>query len=126
LNDIFVLLLIAYDFEAFVGNTGGYIGLFLGYALLQIPAIIFYMVTWCYNYFFKWDKANVLHKHNDEKTQANENFSPFQLLPGIPKHPISNPGIVDNIKVVNILKTLVRQEVQNQLKKDPQAINFNV
>ena len=121
-----ILFYVAYDFEAFVGNTGGYIGLFLGYALLQIPGILFYMITWCYNYFFKWDKANVRSENIDEKTNANEKISPFQLLPGVMKHSISNPGIVDNMKYVNILKTLVRQEVQNELKKDPQPINCNV
>ena len=84
------------------------------------------MITWCYNYFFKWNKANVGHEKNDEKTQANEMISPFQLLPGVPKHSIYNPANVENMKCVNILKTLVRQEVQHQLKKGPQEINYNV
>ena len=121
-----ILLYVAYDFEAFVGNTGGYIGLFLGYALLQIPGILFYMITWCYNYFFKWDKANVRAENSHENTPVNEKISPFQLLPGVVKYSISNAGTVDNMKYVNIIKTLVRQEVQKQLKKDPQAINCNV
>ena len=30
----------AYDIESFVGNTGGYIGLFLGYALLALPGYL--------------------------------------------------------------------------------------
>ena len=29
-----------YNFESLVGNAGGYLGLFLGYALLQLPEFI--------------------------------------------------------------------------------------
>ena len=29
-----------YNFESLIGNAGGYLGLFLGYALLQLPAFI--------------------------------------------------------------------------------------
>jgi len=117
---------VAYDLEAFVGNSGGYIGLFLGYALLQIPGMLCYMITWCYKYFLKWMKANVNNENNDETTQEIENISTFQVLPGLTTDSISNPGIVNHLKYLNYLKTLVRQEVQNQLKKDPQEINCNV
>ena len=119
-----ILLFVAYDFEAFVGNTGGYIGLFLGYALLQIPGIVFHMIAWFYNYFFKRDKASVRDENIVQTT--NENTSPFQLLPGVTKHSIPNQGIVDNIKYVTILKTLIRKEVQNQLKNNSQEVNYNV
>ena len=30
----------AYDFQSLIGNAGGYIGLFLGYAILQLPELI--------------------------------------------------------------------------------------
>ena len=36
----------AYDLESLVGNVGGYMGLFLGYALLQLPALC--MILWSF------------------------------------------------------------------------------
>ena len=32
------------DFHSLVGNIGGYLGLFMGYAIVQIPALIFLIV----------------------------------------------------------------------------------
>ena len=42
----YILLFIcrAIDFQALVGNIGGYIGLLLGYSLLQIPDLITWIV----------------------------------------------------------------------------------
>ena len=39
----------AYDSEMLVGNIGGYLGLFLGYAILQIPALLSKAKKW-----FEW------------------------------------------------------------------------
>ena len=121
-----MFLFLAYDFEAFVGNTGGYIGLFLGYALLQIPGILLYLITRCYNVFFKWDKSNVRSQYIDEKEQMPENSNPFQISPGASKASTQFPGTIDNAKYVKILKFLVKQEVQNQLKNNSPEINYNV
>ena len=121
-----MFLFLAYDFEAFVGNTGGYIGLFLGYALLQIPGILLYLITRCYNFFFKWDKSNVRSQYIDEKEKINENSNPFQHLPGVPKGSTHTLGTIDNAKYVKMLKFLVKQEIQNQLKNKSPEINYNV
>ena len=37
---IYILVLKAYDIEDLIGYVGGYIGLFLGVALMQIPRLI--------------------------------------------------------------------------------------
>ena len=37
----------AIDIQALIGNVGGYIGLVLGYSLLQIPGLIISIVTQC-------------------------------------------------------------------------------
>ena len=36
----------AYTLEGLVGNTGGYIGLFLGYALSQLPTSVASLLTY--------------------------------------------------------------------------------
>ena len=33
----------AFSFQSFIGNAGGYIGLFLGYALLHLPDLILFL-----------------------------------------------------------------------------------
>ena len=38
----------AYDVQSLIGNAGGYIGLFLGYALLQLPEFIVMVCGWIY------------------------------------------------------------------------------
>ena len=36
----------AFDIESLIGNAGGYLGLFTGYAILQLPSLIFLTVGW--------------------------------------------------------------------------------
>ena len=40
----------AYNFQNLVGNGGGYIGLFLGYSIVQLP----YMLLWAFNWMKKF------------------------------------------------------------------------
>ena len=54
----------AYDIESFVGNVGGYIGLFLGYSLLCIPSWISKVL--------RKDKKTRIERLNDNETQRNE------------------------------------------------------
>ena len=37
----------AFDVQSMVGNAGGYIGLFLGYALIQLPDALASIFRWC-------------------------------------------------------------------------------
>ena len=57
------------DFQALIGNIGGYIGLCLGYSLLQVPDFLLVLVSQIKNY--------ILHKQNkkmkvDEDTVVTE------------------------------------------------------
>ena len=54
----------AIDFQALVGNIGGYIGLLLGYSLLQIPEFI----TWV---MFKFKRYFNRSSNIDEQTKGN-------------------------------------------------------
>ena len=87
------MIFIAYDFEAFVGTSGGYIGLFLGYALLQVPGMLLYLVTWCRNLFFKWNKGNVRSVMMNKMAETNEKTSTDQDLSGV-----GPPSIPDDIR----------------------------
>ena len=49
----------AYTFMSLIGNVGGFVGLLLGYALVQIPGTVFVV----YNY-FKTESAQMLRKRN--------------------------------------------------------------
>ena len=36
----------AYSFQSLIGNAGGYLGLFTGYSILQLPGIVSWVVKW--------------------------------------------------------------------------------
>ena len=38
----------SFDIESLIGNAGGYLGLFTGYALLQLPNLVFLVLRWIY------------------------------------------------------------------------------
>ena len=42
----------AFDIQSLIGNSGGYLGLFTGYAVLQLPNLVYLMVKWIYKTFF--------------------------------------------------------------------------
>ena len=66
----YILLFIcrAIDFQALVGNIGGYIGLLLGYSLLQIPEFI----TWVMFKFERYFGRSSNKDHGiDEQTKEN-------------------------------------------------------
>ena len=44
----------AFDFQSLVGNAGGYVGVFLGVALLQLPRFLISV----YNYIKQWFRRN--------------------------------------------------------------------
>ena len=43
----------AYDFEYLVGNVGGYIGMFLGYAISNLPRFFLDIITFTKKYFYQ-------------------------------------------------------------------------
>ena len=110
----------AYDFEAFVGNTGGYIGLFLGYALLQIPGIIIYVLTWCGHFLFSWDKPDLNPRKTEEIVHTAGSMKLLNHLPQISVAPLV-PMIAkldeEETKVTSKLQHLIRKEIEVQLKK---------
>ena len=58
----------AIDFQALIGNIGGYIGLLLGYSLLQIPEFI----TWVMFKFKRYFDTSANRDHSiDEQTKGN-------------------------------------------------------
>ena len=100
-----------YDFEAFVGNIGGYIGLFLGYALLQIPGILFSLLTWCGKYFFKWSRTVVLPTEIYEQTQNVSDGKSSETFQETYKP-------IKEIKInINTIRNIIKLEVEKQLKK---------
>ena len=38
-----IVLVRAFDIQTLIGNAGGYIGLFLGHTVLQIPGFLYYL-----------------------------------------------------------------------------------
>ena len=65
----------AYNFENLVGDVGGYLGLFLGYAVAEVPSTIFVLVVSLKRWFTRCLKKKVLvssKKHSSE----NGNISP--------------------------------------------------
>ena len=114
------LFIPAYDFEAFVGNTGGYIGLFLGYALLQIPGIIIYVLSWCGHFLFRWDKPDLNPRKTEEIVHTAGSMKLLNHLPQISVAPLV-PMIAkldeEETKVTSKLQHLIRKEIEVQLKK---------
>ena len=58
--------------------------------------------------------------------EKNEETCSGQDLSGVATASICTLGTFNDMKDVNILKTLIKQEVKNQLKNNPQAMNVNV
>ena len=57
----------AYDMETFVGNAGGYIGLFLGYSLMCIPKLIAKIFLKAKEY--RENRANKISSNTDESDE---------------------------------------------------------
>ena len=60
------------DFENFVGNSGGYIGLFVGYSILQAPDLIFAFYVLLRRLVDKWILRSS-HSRNSSFTHPEEN-----------------------------------------------------
>ena len=58
----------AFNFESLVGNVGGYLGLFLGYALLNVPKLIQEAYDWVKNRFKNKNAKAITIVHSDVET----------------------------------------------------------
>ena len=60
----------AYDIEGFVGNAGGYVGLFLGYALLSLPKYLVQALGAIKTIMEGWLKKDNRRKDSRDSTQG--------------------------------------------------------
>ena len=101
----------AIDFNALIGTIGGYIGLFLGYSILQIPDFLTQMAT---NVSMIWSKRKHKRKVEPLPIKIDENCQ-FTVNDPVLKPNVSNEEIVGIVKHVlisqnNILERLVKLE----------------
>ena len=54
----------AYDIQSLIGNAGGYIGIFLGYTICQLPSVIIDTWHWLNEYFLGFFHRNSIKKIN--------------------------------------------------------------
>ena len=55
----------AYDVQSLIGNAGGYIGIFLGYTICQLPAVMFDACRWIKNVFEIFFQKNSSKRRNN-------------------------------------------------------------
>ena len=90
----------AYDIESFVGNAGGYIGLFLGYSLMCIPNWISKMIHKA-----KENKMARLNKNKTTQTEGDESSNSST----------ENPTVCQESNKQNF--GTVQRDVQSKLQK---------
>ena len=79
----------AYTLDDLVGMIGGYLGLFLGYALVQIPLLLSILLKWTNQL---WEKNisrnkidNLTSQHQTKDTKSKENDEDAKRTEGLPK-----------------------------------------
>ena len=79
----------AYTLDDLVGMIGGYLGLFLGYALVQIPLLVSILLKWTNRL---WEKNisrnkidNLTSQHQTKDTKSKENDEDAKRTEGLPK-----------------------------------------
>ena len=93
----------AIDINALIGTIGGYIGLFLGYSILQIPDFVFQVITRYSNNKTKIQKNKEI-KISPTKVNIQSKFATEDIT--------LKPDI-SNEEVVNIIQSFIRG--QNKL-----------
>ena len=66
-----IVLVRSFDVQTLIGNAGGYIGLFLGYTLLQLPGFVYYLWKEL-KHIFKAENRKRQIGHKNEKLLENE------------------------------------------------------
>ena len=112
----------AYDLESFVGNTGGYIGLFLGYALLSLPAFVATLYRTITRRVKEWQEKLDIQNHKNGRETTLESVSTMVEMPCL-----ENEHDIDK-KVTAILKIMTtiseRQgKLENKLSDMQTSIN---
>ena len=96
----------AFNFESLVGNVGGYLGLFLGYAVAEIPASL----VVAYISLKKWAVAHLKWRKNDvNQDMLVDNFQLQQLDKQTKLDPIMKYILDSNAKIFAEIKDLKDQ-----------------
>ena len=90
----------AYSIEDLVGDIGGYLGLFLGFSLLQIPQLLFKI----YFLIAGWLSRNKLNMSHTRKKEHTEGV--FEVLPTSAAEEI-NKRIEQNIADISLIKKMI-------------------
>ena len=93
----------AYDLESFVGNTGGYIGLFLGYALLSLPAFIATLFGTVKRRIEDWKQKAGSERHKNTRDNATESFSAMIEIPNVENEKDLDKKVAVMLKIINTL-----------------------
>ena len=73
-----IVLVRAFDIQTLIGNAGGYIGLFLGHTLLQLPGFIYFLWKKLKR-LFKSENRNGQKEHKNDKPEYNSTYDEKQL-----------------------------------------------
>ena len=90
----------AYSIEDLVGDIGGYLGLFLGFSLLQIPELLFKIYFLIAGWFSR-NKLNMSHSKKKEQTEGV-----LEVLPTSAAEEI-NKRIEQNIADISVIKKMI-------------------
>ena len=96
----------AYDFESFVGNTGGYIGLFLGYALLSLPTFIATLYRTITRKIKDWKQQVNSERHKNTRGTVHDTLSAMIEIPNLEKEKDFITKKILYKKVILILKIM--------------------
>ena len=108
----------AIDIQNLVGNVGGYIGLCLGYSMLQIPDLVLLIATSIKRSFGKIQKKqqniplNSLHITSRRKNQSKQNDLTLKDL----KQNTSEEGLSLTIEVEKLIEKVYRLEKLSKMK----------
>ena len=75
-----------FDIQALIGNAGGYIGLFIGYALIGIPEVLKTLTNQIKSLFKRESSVKIMvqNSRNDTETRANS-YAPYDTTNDVRK-----------------------------------------
>lgn len=117
----------AYDLEGFVGNTGGYIGLFLGYAILTLPMFIFSLYRAIIEKKEDWEPKIIDQRNENCKNNEQDSNSLMMHMPSPDNGHDIDKTISSMLKVIEAISKRQEKsernvsEIQNVLSKKRQS-----
>ena len=93
----------AYDLESFVGNTGGYIGLFLGYALLSLPSFIATLYGTIRKRVQAWQEKWEIQNHKNGRETTLESVSTMVEMPSLENEHDIEKKVTAILKIVTTI-----------------------